>query len=326
MNQQNQQQNSKYEQAISDINQAINLEPMQAIQELSAIAQRGVPLASEKAVLQLSRFSHPQVANTLCQLYWFVSKNPQKLDRSCSLRIAIVNAMGDTGLPSVCEAVHHAARTVEIARLGPVPEDVGIGLRAAAAIALAKADSDCLYELCVLFSDAEAVRSAAARALGVVGNPAAASILAARLKLSSSGAKLETNDVLGECIEALVPLRPRFLLEVVAPYFNHQDSYLASIAALSIAEHMGESALPILQDALQTVSSTAKETIVIAIASVRSRNTRDILLALLDSTDSNIRLGAVQGIKPYVDDEIRKKLKQIAQADSLEEIRRAAQV
>jgi len=326
---------SGYEKTLEIIKGTRELSPADAIPILVECAKKCFPLASEKAVQVLGRLNHPEIITALIDLYNWIEQDAHKRDRSCSVRIAIAEAMGDIASPFAIDTLRRAIRTVQITRLGPGPEDVAIGLRATAAIALAKVDDSCLFELSILLFDEEPaiptsprdrmfvkapVRKAAAQALNILGDPGGMNILAIKLKFPQG----ETEEVLAECLESLIPMRPPYLMEVVKPYLNHENTYLASITALALAENLGAEVLPLLHETLASVGNDAKETLVIAIAATRAENTRSVLLELLESNNNYVRLGAVKGIKAYMDNEIRERLQIISETDANAEIRKEA--
>ena len=144
---------SAYEKTVDIIDHSKDMPAEEAIDALIRCIKTGYNLAVEKAIHALADIDHPSVVPALIRLYDWFQADSRKRDRSCDARTAIVEALGCIGSTQSISLLKKAARTVERAKLGPRIEDAAISLRAAAAIALAKVDPDCLYELAVLLFD-----------------------------------------------------------------------------------------------------------------------------------------------------------------------------
>ena len=164
--------------------------------------------------------------------------------------------------------------------------------------------------------------SAAARALSILGDAGAPPLLTVKLKFPGK----EESDVLAECLESLIFLRPPYLMEVVKPFLDGADEYLAAITALALAENLREEVLDLLVEALERVHGETKEAVVVAISATRCNRAKQILLEFLENPNTHIRRGAVKGIKSYLDDEIEEKLNTICKFDTDEKVRQAAQI
>jgi len=317
---------SGYEKTLEIIKNTNDMPTYEAICVLVDCAKKGYALASEKAISTIGKLNHPAIAPSLISLYDWAEEDWHKRDRSCGIRLAIVEVLGESGSTIAIDTLHKAIRTVQITRLGPGPEDVAVGLRAAAAIALAQIDTGALYELSLLLFDTEpnlptspkdkpyakaATRQAAAKALRILGDSSGTHLLAIKLKFPES----EVSEVLVECIESLIAINPPYLMEIVKPYLTGEDSYLSAIAALALAENLGTQVLELLLETLDVVHGDAKEAIVIAIATTRANNIREILLTFLEHSSPFVRLGAVKGIKAYMDDNIWEKLMMMRDTD-----------
>ena|GEM_PF-1827039 len=308
---------SSYEQTLLSINSAAEMPPEQALETLTACVTKGHVMAATKAVQSLARLNTTGVVPVLIMLYNWAEEDAHKRDRGCSIRTAIVEAAGNIGSPLATEILRKAVRTVQVVKLGPTPEDIAIELRANAALALAKVDPDALYELSLLLFDETPdtpvspinapfvkapVRKAAAQGLGVLGE-AGAPLLAIKLKFPGQ----EVADVLADCIESLIAIRPYYLMEIVEPYLSGEE-YLSAITALSLAENLGSEVLELLYETLEKLHGEAKEAIVIAISVVRDGSVKQKLLDFLDDPNPFVRRGAVKGIQAYMDDAIEEKL------------------
>lgn len=322
-----------YEKTLQTIKNAQDMPTEQAIETFVACAKRGFTLASVKAVQELAKLHHPSLAPQLAELYAWLEEDPRKRDKTCNIRTVIAEALGEIGTLTGIDTLKKAVRTVQIAG----PEDVAIGLRAAAALALAQVDSDALYELAILLFDEEPAvptspisrpfvkaptRRAAAQAMGILGDAGGAAILAVKLKFPGE----EVPEVLADCLEALILMRPQYLLEITKPYLTGDDEYLSAITALALAQNLGQQVLPLLCETLEILHGEAKEAIVIAISVIRSSSIRQILLDFLDAPSPFVRRGAAKGIKTYLDDDVIKKLQKIHATDPDKFVRQAAEL
>ena len=324
---------SGYEKTIEAINSTHDMPPQEAIDVLIACVKKGFSLASEKAVRTISKINHPTVIPSLIELYDWLEEDSRKRDNGCTVRMTIVEALGDTSATMTIDTIRKAIRTVHVTKIGVSLEDTAVGLRATAALALAKIDPDSLYELSLLLFDKKpdvptsepayaksSVRSAAARAIGFLRDTGGMPLLAVKLKFPDD----EVPDVLAECLESLIFMRPPYLMEIVKPYLEGDDDYLSAIAALSLAENLGSEVLDLLLETFAHVSKEAKEAIVVAISATRCDKARQLLLDFLDHPDSFVRRGAVKGIKAYMDDEIKMKLQAIRDNDTDKYVRHEA--
>jgi len=323
---------SGYEKILEIIASTTDMPASEAVNTLIDCVKKGHSLASQHAVYALAKINHPDIVPSLITLYEWIEESPRKRDNSCDVRITIAEVLGDAGSPVSADILRKAVRTVQVVKLGPSTEDAGIGLRATAALALAKVDPGCLFELSILLFDQKpdvptspldvpyakaTARKAAAQAISVLGDLGGMPLLAVKLKFPHN----EVPDVLAECIESLIFMNPPYLMEIVKPYLTGDDEYLSAIAALSLAENLRAEALDLLQEALEHASEDAKEAIVIAISATRCNKARQILFDFLDHPNHLIRRGAVKGIKAYLDDEISEKLKIIRDTDTDRSVR-----
>jgi len=325
---------SGYEKTLEIIKSTKTLPPEEAIKTLTECAKKGFLLASEKAVHAIAQINHPSVIPTLISLYGWLEEDPKKRDVNCSVRTAIIEALSDTSSTVTIPTLQKAARTVQISKRGPSLDDMALGLRATAALALAKIDPDALFQLSLLLFDEKPdiptsdpiyaksnVRKAAAQAIGILGDTGGAPLLAVKLKFPRG----EVAEVLAECLESLIFMRPPYLMEVVKPYLSGDDDYLSAITALALAETFRSEVLDLLQETFDHVHGESKEAIVIAISATRCNEARQILMDLLNHSSHFVRRGAVKGLKTYLDDEIKQRLQVIHETDSDKFVRQEAE-
>ncbi|MCL2372758.1 MAG: hypothetical protein FWC78_05080 [Defluviitaleaceae bacterium] len=325
---------SGHEKVLEIIKSTRDMPEAEAVLALVDCAKKGFPLAAEKAVKTMAGLGYNSTTPALVGLYEWLDADPRKRDNGCDVRISIAEAFVENPSPLAVGIMRKAVCTVHVVRVGLGPEDVAIPLRAAAVLALAAVDPDCLYQLAMLLFDKApdvptsdpayakaAVRKAAAKALSVLGDPGGLPLLAVKLNFPAG----EVPDVLAECLEAFIFMRPAYLMEVVQPYLEGDDDFLCAITALSLAETFGPKMLPLLQSTLDRVQSEAKEAITVAISATRCDAARQLLLELLESNNPFLRRGAVKGLKTYLDDEIMARLDKIQATDPDKYIRLEAE-
>jgi HEAT repeat protein len=257
-------------------------------------------------------------------------------DRGCHTRIAIVKALGQIGAATAEPTIRRALTTIQIDTVGFGREDTALDLRAHAAFALARvAPESAIHDLALMLFDHEPnlevafterpfnkarTRSAAAKAIANLGYATGAALLAVKLRYR----EYEVSEVLGDCLEAYISLDPPNVLEIVMPYLEGDDGFLAGMAATSIARFRGIDALEVLADSFDSIPSDAQVPTVFAITSIRSSRTGTILMRFFDHRNPAVRLAAVQGAALYRDSDVEAALRRIASSDHDPKVRSAA--
>lgn len=269
--------------------------------ELVAALSDPSPLVVEAAA---KRISDPKAAPALLAAYMRLDEGGSRSDSGCWGRMAILEALARTGEPAGETAARRAIRTVQVEGLNNKLADTATGLRAAAAGLLASLRAEgALIDLAILLNDFEpncacsrrerpyaklATRAAAARAIGALGEPAGAAVLA--VKLAHPGEELP--EVIGECMDALVALREPRAAELLAPWLRSPNPYLVSVAATGIARNAGGGAVDLLERAAGEVVADARAAVVYALASIRADATRAAMRRLAGHDDERVRLAA----------------------------------
>lgn len=249
------------------------------------------------------RMEAPKAAGALLRTYLRID-GPDR-DPGCWGRMAILEALARLGAPEGEEAAVKGIRTVQVEPVAGGMADTATGLRAASAGVLANLGAPgALLDLAWLLHDFEpnagcsrqerpfaklATRVAAARAIGALGEPAGAAILA--VKLAFPGEELP--DCLVECMDALAALKEPRALELLAPWLDHPSPFCAAGAGTAMAAAGGESALPLLLGALERTGPDVRTALVYAIGSIRAESAREALRALARHPDKLIA-GAAQ--------------------------------
>ena len=220
---------------------------------------------------------------------WLAEKGAQR-DVGCHIRANLALAFGKRECHLASDALRIGIRTVQIEAVGGVPFDVGAYLRANSALALAQMRArgalrdiaPMLFDFAVnrLGANGSALkigsdsRKAAARALGILGNPDALAVLAIKLMFPGD----ELLDVLQECMESLLALRDDRALELLTPYLQiHPDEMLSAYAGLMIAQTRDPAAPVLLRDALPRFSGDALQVVLLALTTLRTPDAEAIL-------------------------------------------------
>lgn len=267
---------------------------------IAALADPSVLICEAAA----KRVEQPRAAGALHRAYLRLHSAGAEGDPGCWARIAIVEALARLGAPEGEEAARLAIRTVQVERVSNGLVDTATGLRVAAASLLANLRAPgALIDLAVLLFDREpnapcseaeapyaklATRTAAARAIGVLGDLGGGAVLA--VKLAFPGEELA--EVLAECMDGLVALEEPRAVDLLSPWLTRQDPYLAAVAATGIAKVGRERAVPILLEALPRAPQPAREPLVLAIGSIRSEAARSAIRQLADDPDPAVRQAA----------------------------------
>lgn len=325
----------RFEAQIAQIRELQRLPPAEAIEALTRFLHDRQPLVVQRAADALGALGHPAAIEPLVAAYERAAAAGIENDPGCRIRQAIVKALGDFGGSGAVPLVRKALHTVQI-EIGFGPEDTALGLRATAALALARlVPADALYDLALLLFDEEPnvavsaperpyakapARKAAARGIGSLGQPEGVIVLAIKLRYPRG----EVPEVLAECLDAMAALRPPQLLDLVQPYLVGPDPFLATTAATALAQHLGREALPILVGSFERVPAEARVALVMAVSSVRSEETGPVLLQFTGDPDPAVRLAAVEGAALYPDAGVQEYLRRLAASDPDAAVRQAA--
>lgn len=269
--------------------------------ELIAALADPSPILVEAAA---KRIEQPRAAGALLRSYLRLHAAGSEGDPGCWARIAIAEALSRLGAPEGEEVARLAVRTVQVEHVSGGPVDTATGLRVAAAGMLANLSAPgSLVDLAVLLFDREpnapcsaaerpyaklATRTAAARAIGALGEPGGGAVLAVKLAFPEG----ELTEVLAECMDGLVALQEPRLVDILTPWLTRPDPYLAAVAATGIARAGRERAVEVLLAALPEAVAAARESLVLAIGSIRSEVAREALRSLAEDKDQVVQAAA----------------------------------
>ena len=268
-------------------------------------------IAASRAVRLLADRSYHAAVPKLLERYRWYHDEPVARDPGCTVRSEIVQALGVLAGRQAVDVLRLAVRTVQIETVAGGLEDTATGLRANAALALANVVGvEAATDLAILLFDMKpnvavppreapyakvAARAAAARALGQVGGPPAEALLAAKLAHPAG----EVPEVLVECMDALVAVGSARALELIAPLLRHKEPYVVAGAATALAASRAPEVAELLHDAVEFAVHDARESIILALAALRSDAALVHLVALLQHPDGTVRAAAAEALDSF---------------------------
>jgi HEAT repeat protein len=225
----------------------------------------------------------------------FVENEPEKTDKGCTAKNAIVSALRAVNAPGA-EVYLRGVRHIQMeASCGP-PVDTAPELRGNCALGLIDVGHpEAMHEVIRLLVDHERpARIGAVRALGSSGKPEAALLL--RLKALIGDREPE---VTGEALAELLRLDPRGEFDFVAG-FLHADTKTAEGAALALGQTRQERAFKLLRDKWNSTSSSdLSQTLLLAIGILRLEESVDFLVETLARGHPAAARGALAALALY---------------------------
>lgn len=225
--------------------------------------------------------------------------NPLKDDKLCRAKVAVVQAL-DRMEHRNPDVFLKAARHVQLEPVWGGTEDSAPPLRAAAVVALARAEGAGSLPLLVdaMADPAKDVRVAAALALGAVGTEAAGLVLRLKVRLGDGDP-----DVLSECLGGLLAVDPEENLPIVAGFLDPSDPLACEAAALAL----GKSRLPEALDPLKGCwprchSPELRQHVLLAIAILRRPAAIDHLMELVASEPEPTAIDALSALRIFKED------------------------
>lgn len=251
-----------------------------------------------KVVRLLCEMAETTILADFFALYDWIEENPSKRDPNCEIRGEIIALIGKNRALNAVDCLYRALHTVQI----EAQTDVSIQLRANAALLLADFHlQGLLADLSIMLFDFEPnvpvqttneyryakmlTRQAAAKGIGIYGDPSGAAVLAVKLKYPDQ----EVPEVLVECMDALVALEDPRAKDWIMPYLEHEDPYLVATAATVLSVQLKEEAISILVEALRHPMPEAQTALVYTISSIRSKKTTIILRQLCTHPSTAVR-------------------------------------
>jgi HEAT repeat protein len=225
--------------------------------------------------------------------------NPLKDDKLCRAKIAVIQAL-DRMEYLRPDIFLKAARHVQFEPVWGGSEDSAPPLRAAALIALARAEGSCSLPVLVdaMADPAKDVRIASAVALGTVGTESAGMVLRLKARLGD-----KDPDVLSECLGGLLAVDPKENLPIVTGFLNPANAATCEAAALALGKSRLPEALDPLKECLEKVDSAElRQHILLAIAILRRPTAIDYLVEYVASEPEPNALAALSTLRIYKED------------------------
>jgi HEAT repeat protein len=222
--------------------------------------------------------------------------NPLKDDKLCRAQIAIIQAL-DTMEHQEPDVFLKAARHVQFEPVWGGTEDSAPPLRAAAVVALARADGARSLPTLVdaLADPAKDVRVAAALALGAVGTESAGLILRLKIRVGDGDP-----DVFCECLGALLTVDSKANLAFVAGFLNPDDPVVCEAAALALGKsRLAEALDPLRECWARAHSAELRQHVLLAIALLRRSDAFDYLLEHVMSGSEPDAIAALTALRIY---------------------------
>lgn len=245
--------------------------------------------------------------------------NPVKDDKLCRAKTAIVQAL-DRMEHEDLGVFRKAAKHVQLEPVWKGAEDSAPPLRAAALIALARAQGTASLPLLVdaLADPAKDVRIAAASALGAVGSESAGLVLRLKIRVGD-----QDPDVLSECLGGLLAVDPDENLLLVAEFLEPSDPATCEAAALALGRSRLHEALEPLQGCWpRCLDADLRQQVLLAIAILRRPGVAEYLMELVASEAEPIATAAVSALRIYKGDRhLRERIEEVIRGRGLAKLR-----
>lgn len=225
--------------------------------------------------------------------------NPLKDDKLCRAKVAIVQAL-DAMEHRGPDVYRKAARHVQLEPVWGGTEDSAPPLRAAALVALARAEgSGSLPLLADAMADpAKDVRVAAALALGAVGTEAAGLVLRLKVRIGDGDP-----DVLSECLGGLLAVDPEENLPLVVEFLDPSDPATCEAAAMALGRSRLPEALDPLKGCLEGArSAELRQVLLLAVAILRRPAATDYLMELVETEPEPTASAALSALRIFKED------------------------
>ena len=231
----------------------------------------------------------------LVKAFWRLKRNPLKKDPGCLAKTAIVKALVQVELADM-KVFRDGITYCQIEPHWQGEIDTAAEMRGVCAIGLVhftpamEVLNKCAVLLCDVWPDA---RLGAAQALGALGQIEAAPLL--RLKLLTGDTQAEVH---GECCAALLKADHEAGLTFVQQFLSSPDADQCVQTALAL----GESRLPGTFDILRSTwgrrpELNVRESLLLCIGLLRSTESQEFLLSLIDKRDIRTAADAVKALR-----------------------------
>ena len=284
------------------------------------------------AARALDRVINTEIADAMIAHFAWASEQGITRDSGCSVRSEIALSLGGYHYHKASDVLQIGIRTSQAEPVAGGLKDTAVVLRANCALALAHLrPPGALMDLSLLLFDAgvddpapaddtAVARKAAARAIGILGEPAGSVPLTIRIRATYD----EDPDVLIECMNSLVSLEEPSAIRIVQAFLPNRNPYLAAGAAMAMGRSRSLDALHPLLEALQWGSSEFCQAVAAAVAQLRFPEARKALLDRTTSESARIRAACALALAVFLDTEVEACLRSLLKQDPDSKVRAAA--
>lgn len=250
-----------------------------------------------KAAEMCGQLRVPELSEALEAAYERAFLNPLKRDPGCLIKQAVTESLLDLEL----DRVDLYRQGVTYRQLEPVwggQEDTAAVLRATSAAGMAVYASrleavNCCADL--LADPCKPARLGAARALAGLGSWEGVPLLRLKIRLGDEDA-----EVIGECCSALLELDSAEGLPLVLELLHSRDADLRIRAALALGESRQNEAFSALCNCWKAERELSiRGLLLAAIGLLRSRESREFLVAVVGDKDGAAAADAVRALAPF---------------------------
>ncbi|MDJ0841516.1 MAG: hypothetical protein QNK37_33725 [Acidobacteriota bacterium] len=269
----------------------------------------GHPRLASRALKLLVATPRGLPEDLLAELFETHRRGGKETDPGCEIKQAIIDALARMESERA-EIFLAAARCRQLESAYGPPEDTASELRGLAFGALVSLGYRDIHYLAVdLLMDKEAdTRQLVVQAMGHLGSEAAEVLL--RFKLLNGDPE---SGVIAECFASLMRINPDKSLDLAQAYLDDPDPELAESAALAIGESRHPKAFEVLRRYWDANHVPAKQDrLILPLALMRSRESQDFLLGLLEEGNKRHARSVFQALRIYrADENIRNRIEAI---------------
>ncbi len=263
------------------------IQPLESLGEgdilvLKKIVQGKQPIAIPPAAKLITQHRLVQIIPDLIAAFERMLQNGEKTDPGCKAKWAIANTLYQLERPDV-DMLLSGIRHVQREPVWGGSEDTAPPLRSLCALGLSQANyPDLLIELADLLADDEYdARAGAARAIGYSQKPAGIPLLRLKVHIGDS-----EPIVLSECFIALLQLSGEQAPMVINALRSTSEP-VQELAAIALGEaRIPEAFVAIKQQWQRTRNPDLRQSFLLSIATLRTEESIDFLLGLIERSNS----------------------------------------
>ena len=255
---------------------------------------RGSNIAAAKAAALVGEHGIEAFLPDLASAFERFMKQPDKVDKGCLAKLAIVEALAKLGYEGD-DVYLRGVRHVQMEPVWGGKADTAGNLRGNCGMALARANHpEALYELAGLLMDNEPMaRRAAVKALAYMGSQACELML--RVKAMAGDAE---PDIVPECLSALMRIAPEPSFHFVARFLDSGDSAIVEGAALALGESRTPEAFATLREFWNThFDHDTRSLLLLSMALTRCEDAFPLLMEALENQPAPLAAMAISALR-----------------------------